>query len=940
MAGKRELEYILSLQDTTKKGFDQLDRRLKNLDDRFEKVGRTSTKSAGLATKALTAVGTALAGVQMADFAKESVTAFAQFEKGLALVGTLSDEAFGKLPSYKADLEDLSKASGQTTEALTKGLFDVVSATGEAEQAMSVLAAATDLAIAGGADVAVTTDGVTTSLNAFGLAAGEATRVSNALFEAQQFGKTTVGELAANLGQISPSAKAAGADLGEMLGTLAAATRQLPTNIAATSLARFFDAVALASDDVKEKSREMAAEAGVVGFEFSRAGLQADGLAVFLQKLSRVIGDDNRKLVEFGLAAESMKGANVVLQNSAADATEAIAKQRDGVDELGKGVSRMAGTTSAALDRLAQAWEDAKRAFGESLVGDTTQDIDKLTKAVEQLATAFGRAGRAGSRALRLIGAASEGDMGGVLGALVTGPLDAVAFGDDARRGVDWVEDYFNGRGSLNVVSGGESRVNTDAVRERAQQQRMAEVFQGVGVQPDQTPGAISFSKGFMASARLSEKEQKEIERAEKERIAAEKRFNEEIKRLREDSTHERLTAGMKGRDKELADTWEYFRRLRDQHTGNADRIAQIREEERRKVEAINAKYNARERSEQGERDADLLSDREDFAKQTQALIENARIDFSAIGLGESGQAKAQMDKRLAESRRFFDDLIAEAERLGLETTDLEQARQESLATISADGNRRLLDIEERAAEDRRRLAERERREADRKRRELADEAAVNDPGAGAQRAVEQIEESLKPGRVAQQLTFDTHAALSDSLFDIATNAKSAGDAFRDFGKSVAASLLDIAAQQTALFAIQGLFSLLGLGGIGGPAAGAAGAATGGGGGAPFGGVLNGLLNRQHAKGGIADRPSIFGEAGPEAAVPLPDGRRIPVKLSGGTGGVTVQVTQHIAPQLIDAKGAEAVLARSAKHIGDIVTDQLGRNANLRRRTRDTARGR
>ncbi len=33
------------------------------------------------------------------------------------------------------------------------------------------------------------------------------------------------------------------------------------------------------------------------------------------------------------------------------------------------------------------------------------------------------------------------------------------------------------------------------------------------------------------------------------------------------------------------------------------------------------------------------------------------------------------------------------------------------------------------------------------------------------------------------------------------------------------------------------------------------------------------------AKGGVTDEPAIFGEAGPEAAVPLPDGRRIPVDL-------------------------------------------------------------
>ena len=49
------------------------------------------------------------------------------------------------------------------------------------------------------------------------------------------------------------------------------------------------------------------------------------------------------------------------------------------------------------------------------------------------------------------------------------------------------------------------------------------------------------------------------------------------------------------------------------------------------------------------------------------------------------------------------------------------------------------------------------------------------------------------------------------------------------------------------------------------------------------------------AKGGITRGPSIAGEAGPEAVVPLPDGRSIPVMMSGtGTGNVVVNV---------DAKG-------------------------------------
>ena len=50
----------------------------------------------------------------------------------------------------------------------------------------------------------------------------------------------------------------------------------------------------------------------------------------------------------------------------------------------------------------------------------------------------------------------------------------------------------------------------------------------------------------------------------------------------------------------------------------------------------------------------------------------------------------------------------------------------------------------------------------------------------------------------------------------------------------------------------------------------------------PGGGIISGLLGggpKLFAKGGISNKPAIFGEAGPEAAVPLPDGRRIPVDL-------------------------------------------------------------
>ena len=59
-------------------------------------------------------------------------------------------------------------------------------------------------------------------------------------------------------------------------------------------------------------------------------------------------------------------------------------------------------------------------------------------------------------------------------------------------------------------------------------------------------------------------------------------------------------------------------------------------------------------------------------------------------------------------------------------------------------------------------------------------------------------------------------------------------------------------------------------------------------GGGGFGGLFNSTPKLGidfgmglYAKGGVTDRPAIFGDNGPEAAVPLPDGRSIPVTING-----------------------------------------------------------
>lgn len=111
-----------------------------------------------------------------------------------------------------------------------------------------------------------------------------------------------------------------------------------------------------------------------------------------------------------------------------------------------------------------------------------------------------------------------------------------------------------------------------------------------------------------------------------------------------------------------------------------------------------------------------------------------------------------------------------------------------------------------------------------------------------------------------------------DALGNVIAGTEDAADAFKKLAIEIVKSALTGKGAYADFF--NGLFGGGGGGGIGlgGLVAGLFG----------FGGqksiAMNGGVGL-YANGGISDKPAIFGEAGPEAAVPLPDGRSIPVDL-------------------------------------------------------------
>lgn len=172
-------------------------------------------------------------------------------------------------------------------------------------------------------------------------------------------------------------------------------------------------------------------------------------------------------------------------------------------------------------------------------------------------------------------------------------------------------------------------------------------------------------------------------------------------------------------------------------------------------------------------------------------------------------------------------------------------------------------------------------------------------------------EETQRTGQFANQLGFSFSSAFEDAIL----KGKSFSDVLKGLEQDIARLIIRASVTQPLANAISGgVNSMMGGFSFANLFAGASGAGSGNtfptvalsGGTFANGGIMTAggpmPLNR-YAMGGIANSPQIalFGEGRtPEAYVPLPDGRRIPVAMEGG-GGMTFAPTYNI-----DARGTDA----------------------------------
>lgn len=239
---------------------------MKAAGDKISGIGTKISQAGGALTLGITTPLVA-AGTASVKFATDAETSFAK-------VSTIADTSVLSMDKIKAGALEMSNTTGVAVTDVNEALYQTISATGDTANALGYTTIAAKAAKGGFTDTATAVDGLTTIMNSYGLKGSEAMQmVSDQMLMAQNYGKTTFGELASSMGQVVPIASQLNIGTDTLLATMATLTKNgIGTSQAVTGMKA-------ALSNIIKPSSEAADAAAVLGLDFSAAALQSKGFA-------------------------------------------------------------------------------------------------------------------------------------------------------------------------------------------------------------------------------------------------------------------------------------------------------------------------------------------------------------------------------------------------------------------------------------------------------------------------------------------------------------------------------------------------------------------------------------------------------------------------------------------------------------------------------------
>lgn len=326
-----------------------------------------ATKTIKKVVLGLTALGAATATM---------VWRAAKLESQMADVNTMLDEQTEQfLPNLQEGILDLAAAYGQSTETLSKGLYNVLSASVDVADSMDVLEASVIAASAGLTDTGMSAQAIVTIMNSYRLEASKAADISDLLFSIVKRGQTTFAQLAPAIGTVASTASVSGLSLEEMGAALSTMTRAgIDTNMAVTSLNSLLKGFVKPTKDAIEA-------AALLDIELNSTTLRTEGLIPVLKKLSNATTE--QQAVIFG-NIRAFKGLAAILQQQEGFTEDVLLMQNRGGRTM-EAFAKQSDTLAFKLKQLGQKVLVMLAEKGEAFLPVIKKMVDRVGELLDYL---------------------------------------------------------------------------------------------------------------------------------------------------------------------------------------------------------------------------------------------------------------------------------------------------------------------------------------------------------------------------------------------------------------------------------------------------------------------------------------------------------------------------------------------------------------------------
>jgi len=325
--------------------------------DRFNNKWSETLKITGQVGRGMTVAGGAIVGgLAMAT------NAAADFNKGLGEVSTLVDTTTVSMSKMKTGVNGLAMETGQSAGALTKAMYQAISAGVDASESVGFLGVAAKAAVGGVTETETAVNGITNVINAFGMKTEDAARISDGMFTAVKAGKTTFGELSDSMFQVAPAAAAAGVSMEETFAAISSLTAAgVPTRVATTQ-------IRAAMVGLMRPSEELNAIFAKQGFATGEAAIKAKGLKFALDVVKDATGGSSSQLQQLLGSVEAVSAANVLAGTGSEKFAADIQAQANASGAAAEAYKKMAQEGSTAFARLKETGGVLLRTIGDAVL--------------------------------------------------------------------------------------------------------------------------------------------------------------------------------------------------------------------------------------------------------------------------------------------------------------------------------------------------------------------------------------------------------------------------------------------------------------------------------------------------------------------------------------------------------------------------------------------